>query len=137
MKRHHVLAIAVALASAFTGFAVAAQPCGKAVIDDWYDNGTLDRAWDCECLGDAIDRLPGIRPPYSPAQDDLQRQIDVMLCEGGSSQQVLTATLAAPTGETEKEDSGDGWSFPLVVGLAIVMTIAVAWGAVRRRQREV
>ena len=86
MKRHYALAILAALVcSAFTGFAVAAQPCGRAVIDDWYDNGTLDKAWSCDCLRDAIDRLPDMRPPYSSAQDYFQRQIDVKVAQGRAS----------------------------------------------------
>ena len=130
-----VIAIASASLVAVAGVAEAAQPCGKAVISDWYDNGTIDQGWTCGCLRDAIDRLPDIRPPYSSAQDDFQRQIDLKLCEG-SSEQVLRSTLVTPTAPAEAEESSDRWSFVLVVILAISTAGALAWWTVRRQQRE-
>lgn len=135
VKRHHVLAISAAFAlSAFAGVAVAAQPCGKAVIDDWYDNGTFDRAWDCQCLRDAVDRLPAHSAPFSSVRDDFQREMGLRLCEG-SSQQTLTVTLATPTAAVDREQSSDRWLLILGVILAMSVTVGLA-SAVWRKKRD-
>jgi hypothetical protein len=141
--RRYVLAAAFAYL-AFSGVAVAAQPCGTAVIDDWHDNGALDQAWNCECLRDAISRLPGIRPPYVATDGEFQRQNQVQLrrCDGSSigssdhltDQEARNATLVPLV--ADDEDSGGRWPLPLVAVLAIAMTAAVTWWALRRRQRE-
>ena len=36
----------------------AASSCGRAVIDDWYDNGRVDGTYALHCYDDAIDTLP-------------------------------------------------------------------------------
>ena len=47
-----------------------AQPssCGRAVIDDWYDNGRVDGTYALHCYDDAIDTLPRDVRDYSSAQ---------------------------------------------------------------------
>ena len=99
MKRFYVYATTAALAlSVVTGYALAAQPCGKAVIGDWYDNGEFDRAWGCECLRDAIDLLlEDISAPYSSARDDFQRQLERESCEGSGQ---VVETVSATVGTT-------------------------------------
>ena len=134
------IAIAVALGlSVFVGTGVAARPCGKAVIDDWYDNGTIDRSWHCVCLRDAIERLPDIARPYSPARDDLQRQLELELCEG-SRQVTVSATLGdprlAPGSDKSIVVSDDflPWDFLIVGGVALGLAALV--GVALHRQRR-
>jgi hypothetical protein len=143
VRGFYVCVTAAALAvSAFVGVAVAAQPCGKAVIDDWYDDGTIDRVWDCECLRDAIDLLQDIDrgPPYS-AKDYLQRQINLGQC-GGSNQQTVSATLGTPTASPGSDksigvsDDSFAWEVALVAGLALGLAALVGMAVQRQWRRR-
>lgn len=140
MKGLHGFATVAALAlSVFAGFAVAAQPCGKAVIDDWYDNGTFDRAWDCECLREAIDRLSDHSPPYSSVRNDFQRQLELRGCEG-SGQAEVTATLDTRTRSPGSDvnivvsDDPPTWAFVVAGALALGLAALAVW-ILSRRQR--
>lgn len=53
----------------------AASSCGRAVIDDWYDNGRVDGTYALHCYDDAIDTLPRDVRDYSSAKDDIQRAL--------------------------------------------------------------
>ena len=53
----------------------AASSCGRAVIDDWYDNGRVDGTYALHCYDDAIDILPRDVRDYSSAKDDIQRAL--------------------------------------------------------------
>ena len=53
----------------------AAQSCGRAVIDDWYDNGRVDGTYALHCYDDAIEILPRDVRDYSSAKDDIQRAL--------------------------------------------------------------
>jgi len=55
--------------------AAAAQSCGRAVIDDWYDNGRVDGTYALHCYDDAIEILPRDVRDYSSAKDDIQRAL--------------------------------------------------------------
>lgn len=139
MKGFYVLATAAALAlSAFAVIAVAAQPCGKAVIDDWYDNGTFDRTWDCECLRDAIDLLPD-GAPYASATEDFQRQLEQRMCEG-SAQQVVTVTAtqsgAPGSDKSIRVSDSSAWEVAIVGGLALGLAALIGLALHRQRRRR-
>jgi hypothetical protein len=51
----------------------AAKSCGRAVIDDWYDNGRVDGTYALHCYDDAIEILPRDVRDYSSAKEDIQR----------------------------------------------------------------
>ncbi len=53
----------------------AASTCGRAVIDDWYDNGRVDGTYALHCYDDAIETLPRDVRDYSSAKDDIQRAL--------------------------------------------------------------
>ena len=53
----------------------AAGSCGRAVIDDWYDNGRVDGTYALHCYDDAINTLPRDVRDYSSAKDDIQRAL--------------------------------------------------------------
>jgi hypothetical protein len=136
VKGVYVLAMAAVFAlPVFAGLGVAAQPCGRAVIDDWYDNGTFDRAWDCECLRDAIDLLPEDAAPYSSVEDDFQRQLEE--CEG---QPVVTLRDKLETGAQGSDESigvsedAFPWGYAIVGGLALGLA-ALVGVAVQRLRR--
>ena len=72
---------ALVLAAAFVGVLAVASPaaaaasCGRAVIDDWYDNGRVDGTYALHCYDDAIEILPRDVRDYSSAKDDIQRAL--------------------------------------------------------------
>jgi hypothetical protein len=53
----------------------AAKSCGDRVIDDWYDNGRVDKEYPYNCYEDAIDSLPVDVKDYSSAAEDIQRAL--------------------------------------------------------------
>ena len=55
--------------------ASAAPSCGRQVIDDWYDNGRVDRTYPLHCYDDAIESLPPDVRDYSSAKEDIQRAL--------------------------------------------------------------
>jgi hypothetical protein len=59
--------------------AAAAPSCGRQVIDDWYDDGRVDRTYDLHCYDDAIDALPPDVRQYSSAQEDIERALQARM----------------------------------------------------------
>jgi hypothetical protein len=57
----------------------AAQSCGRQVIDDWYDDGRVDRTYALHCYDDAIDALPPDVQQYSSAQEDIERALQARM----------------------------------------------------------
>ena len=53
----------------------AAPSCGRAVIDDWYDNGRVDGTYALNCYDEAIEILPRDVRDYSSAKEDIQRAL--------------------------------------------------------------
>ena len=68
-------------ALAVAGPAAAAQPCGRKVIDDWYDDGRVDGTYPLHCYDDAIEALPRDVRDYSSAKEDIQRAMTAALRE--------------------------------------------------------
>ncbi len=72
---------ALLLVAAFVALLVAASPagaaksCGRAVIDDWYDDGRVDGTYALHCYDDAIKILPRDVRDYSSAKEDIQRAL--------------------------------------------------------------
>ena len=77
--------------------AAAAPSCGRAVIDDWYDNGRVDGTYALHCYDDAIDTLPRDVRDYSSAKDDIQRAL-----------QARKRGEAAPPATTDPTPGEDG-----------------------------
>ena len=69
-----VLAVATGLAlSAATAVpASAGKPCSQQVIDDWFDDGTVDGTYAKHCYTEAIQHLPRDIHTYSNAADDIR-----------------------------------------------------------------
>jgi len=73
---HALLPIAAFVAVlAVAGPAGAAKSCGRAVIDDWYEDGRVDGTYALHCYDDAIDNLPRDVRDYSSAKEDIQRAL--------------------------------------------------------------
>ena len=72
---------ALVLLAALAGLLVTAAPagaassCGRAVIDDWYEDGRVDGTYALHCYDDAIEILPRDVRDYSSAKEDIQRAL--------------------------------------------------------------
>ena len=55
--------------------ASAAPSCGRAVIDDWYEDGRVDGTYELHCYDDAIETLPRDVRDYSNAKEEIQRAL--------------------------------------------------------------
>jgi hypothetical protein len=78
---HRALLVFAALATVLVvaAPAAAAKSCGRAVIDDWYDDGRVDGTYALHCYDDAIDSLPRDVRDYSSAKEDIQRALQARL----------------------------------------------------------
>ena len=53
----------------------AAKPCARAIIDDWYGDGRVDRIFPLHCYQEAIRSLPVDVLDYSNAKEDILRAL--------------------------------------------------------------
>jgi len=67
-----VAATGLVLAAATAAPASAGKPCSQAVIDDWFDDGTIDHTYPKHCYTEAIKHLPRDIHTYSNAADDIR-----------------------------------------------------------------
>ena len=68
--------VALSMSLAFAGPAGAAtSPCGKKVLDDWWDNGRVDRLYPLHCYEEAIDGFPADIRDYSDAEQVISRAL--------------------------------------------------------------
>jgi hypothetical protein len=72
-----VLLAALATLLVVAAPAGAAPSCGRAVIDDWYEDGRVDGTYALHCYDDAIETLPRDVRDYSNAKEEIQRALQV------------------------------------------------------------
>lgn len=94
-----VLVAVFAALLALAGPASAAKSCGRAVIDDWYEDGRVDGTYALHCYDDAIENLPRDVRDYSSAKEDIQRAL-----------QARKRGDDAPPAETDPTPGEDGGS---------------------------
>ena len=77
----YALASVAALVAALLAAAPAsaAPSCARQVIDDWYDDGRVDRTYPLHCYDDAIEALPPDVRDYSSAKEDIQRALQARM----------------------------------------------------------
>src|SRR5262245_19165084 len=75
----------------------ATTPCGKKVLDDWWDNGRVDRLYPLHCYEEAIDGIPADIRDYSDAEAVISRALQAAV--GGN--------LAAGGQDPSPDDSGN------------------------------
>ena len=78
-----ILSILAALALASAHSAVAATPCWRQVVDDWYRNGRVVGHYPIHCYSEAIANLPEDSKQYSSAPQDIRR--DMLLAIRGDA----------------------------------------------------
>lgn len=78
-----VLALLALAAGAFVALGTAApalaSECGKKVLEDWYDNGRVDKLYAPHCYEDAIDQIPRDLGPYVDAEEVISRALQSAL----------------------------------------------------------
>ncbi len=66
-------ALGVLLAT--SGPALAAKNCGQQVVDDWFDNGRVDKIYPFACYREAIRNLPPDIVIYGNAEEEIGRAL--------------------------------------------------------------
>ena len=77
--RHALAPIAAFVVMLAVTAPAGAATCGRQVIDDWYDDGRVDRTYALHCYDDAIDALPPDVRQYSSAQEDIERALQARM----------------------------------------------------------
>jgi len=72
------LLVSVLVALSLPGMA-AASACGDKVLEDWYDNGRVDRIYPPHCYEDAIDSIPKDIKDYVDAEEVISRALQFSL----------------------------------------------------------
>ena len=85
----------------------AASSCGRAVIDDWYDNGRVDGTYALHCYDDAINTLPRDVRDYSSAKDDIQRALQARKRGEAAPPATSDPTPGSGGGTTTPQDPED------------------------------
>ena len=103
--RRTIFALIVLLASslAFGASAGAALQCRQQVIEDWSDNGRIDRAYALQCYEQAMRSMPPEIRDYSDAPEVIDRALTLAVRErSGVKQNALPAkrTVAASATHT-------------------------------------
>jgi hypothetical protein len=139
--------------------AVAATPCWKTLINEWY-GGRIAHVYPIHCYRDAINQLPADIKVYSSAIEDIQRALQLAIAHQknpntplptitSSVHGVGTTGAKGTTGRTNpagpipsainNSSPGGATSFPLPLiilgGLAIFLLAAGAVGLIIRRMQ--
>ena len=150
-----VLAVGVLVALSVTGPASAATtPCGKKVLNDWWDNGRVDRLYPLHCYEEAIDGIPQDIRDYSDAEQVISRALQAAvggkLAKGGddpSPDDGPTRDPSAPVpggsdpGDSEAAPEVEGGTssvpIPLIVlgGMSLALLAAGGLGYLSRRRQ--
>lgn len=155
----------LALVNAAPAPAASSQSCARAIVNDWYGDGKVDRIYPEHCYREAIRSLPVDVRDYSNAEDDILRALAYAkkgepdpgpAGKGGGGGNGNGTN--GPTGHTGSTDSsgngttGDGETvaasgtdtsgpssipLPLIVlgGLAFLLLVAGGAGYVNRRMQ--
>ena len=87
---------------ALAGPAAAATSCGKKVLQDWFDNGRVDKLYDLHCYEDAIDLIPADIRDYADAEDVINRALQ------GALNGKLVPGGPDPTPDSDRPEDGSG-----------------------------
>jgi hypothetical protein len=111
-----MLALAAALTGVFVltmpATAMAAKPCWKQIIDDWYKNERIDGSYSQKCYDEAEKNLPQDLRDYSdlPAEIARARQRDLrgQPADPGKSTRVVQSVGPVATSDDDNDGSSDG-----------------------------
>ncbi len=163
LARTFVVLVAGALvALSLAGEAAAAKttPCGEKVLNDWWDNGRVDRLYPLHCYEEAIDGIPQDIRDYSDAEQVISRALQAAvggkLASGGDDPSPGNdgpiREPGAPVPGDDPGDAGTGGSvaspdvdgsgassvpIPLIVlgGMSLALLAAGGLGYLSRRRQ--
>jgi hypothetical protein len=166
-KPHRITRAAQVLGALVAGVAVAlllaapagaATPCGKKVLNDWWDNGRVDKLYPLHCYEEAIDAVPEDIRQYSDAEQIISRALQAAvggkLAPGGDDPSPGDPGDRSPgTPVPDPGDPGAGGSvaapavdssgpssipIPLLIlgGMSLALLAAGGVGYLSRRRRE-
>jgi hypothetical protein len=96
-----VLGASAVAALSFAGSASASADtkCGRQVLNDWYDNGRIDRLYPLNCYEEAIDQIPSDIGPYVDAEDVITRAL-----QGALSNHLVDGSTCDPSADGSNDD---------------------------------
>lgn len=101
------LLVAVTGVLVFSCPAAASAGCSDAVLDDWFDNGRVDRLYRLGCYDEAIDGIPSDIRDYSDAEAVISRALQA------ATRGKLAAGGLDPTPRSAPRiENGDGMASP-------------------------
>jgi len=115
-----------------------ASACGEAVLDDWWDNGRIDRIYPTQCYSDAIDAIPNDLLDYANVEEVISRALQARMSgdgPGGPSDPQEEPTPADPSrptggggGENPSEalDDVDTASSPSSIPIPLLLLAAMS-----------
>ena len=134
------------------------KPCYEQVIDDWFDDGRVNKIYPLKCYSQAIKNLPPDVLIYGNAEDEIGRALayakqgkpdpggkdpspTTTPLPPGQAALASTSTTTTATNPSDKDTSGTDTSgpssvpIPLLVlgGLAVLLLAAGSAGYLRRR----
>jgi hypothetical protein len=107
--------------------AAGAAECSQWLIDDWSDNGRVDRVYGLDCYLDAIESMPADIRDYTDAQDTIERafQSAHRAQGGGAQRQAPARSLAA----AQPVDTSSSATIPLpLLALGTLGSVALLGG---------
>jgi hypothetical protein len=161
-----VFASGLVLAAATAAPASAGKPCSQQVIDDWFDDGTIDHTYPQHCYTEAIKHLPRDIHTYSNAADDIRAAMLATFKKGGgtppdstqpsggngpsASNATPSETAGAPKADAPKQDGlilraiewlgpSDAGAVPLpllVLAAVAFLLLAAAGGSLVNRRLQ-
>jgi len=106
-----LVASAFVAATVHAPAALAATPCWKTLLNDWYD-GRIDQSYSVHCYHDALKHLPSDVQTYSSAHDDILRALQTAIAKQKKGHKTVgNNTLVPPQsggGSSSGGSSGGG-----------------------------
>jgi hypothetical protein len=145
--------VALAASLALAAPAGAITPCGKKVLNDWWDNGRVDRLYPLHCYEEAIDSIPADIRDYSDAEAVIARALQAAvggkLAAGGDDpspdddpgNRDAAAPVPGDNGDSEAAPDVEGGTssvpIPLLVlgGMSLALLAAGGLGYLSRRRQ--
>ena len=130
------LIVLIAAALSFVGAAGAATHCRQQVIQDWSDNGRIDRAYQLECYEQAMRSMPPEIRDYTDAPEVIDRALTLAVRkQGGVRQNALPAVgTAVPASTTSTADTTAIPTSLFVLGAIMLSGLALgAFGYIGHR----
>jgi hypothetical protein len=132
LRRRVVLLIALALLAAVPALALSN---GQAVIDDFNDNGQIDRCYSAADFQQALDQVRSEQQQYGAIVDVIrQAQITNLRMAGRPCPRPLTASSSQTPADAQDDGGSSSTWIWIVVGVAVAAAASVAGVLVYRRR---